>query len=240
MVPTSLAIGLTEPLRRLMIDIEAIISVGEEFDPLTSRRSFRLNASGYVAAVLMEPLVARVTAEAPHVVLEFVQPMPSAEALESGDVDLLIAAERYLAALHPAEVLSEEHYVVLGWVENPLLKSPISIDNFFNSSHLETRFGRAGDLSFADAQAQNLPHPRHVDARTSTFGAIPHLLVGTERLALVQDKLAKSFLQHFPLAMQPPPFLLLPVKMMIQHHISSTNDAGVIWLTDIIKDIINT
>lgn len=229
MAPTSFALGLATPLRRLMVDIEAMISVGAAFDPEASQRNFRINVTEYITELLMAPVAEEVAKTAPDVVLEFVQQMPVSTALEASQVDLLIAPERYLSPLHPAELLGEDPYVVVAWVGNRHFGETLSAETFFDLPHVERRI-TGGDLSFADAQANVLESPRRIAARTSSMSAIPKLIVGTDRLAFLHESLAKIFAAKYPLKFVAPPIDLLPFRPMIQHHITSQNDAGVQWL----------
>lgn len=234
MAPTSFALGLATPLRRMMVDIEAMISVGAVFEPATSQRSFRINVTEYITELLMAPVSEVVAREAPGVVLEFVQQMPVALAIEEARVDLLISPERYLSPLHPLEPLGQDPYVVVAWVGNKHFGTSLSAETFFDLPHVERRIS-GGDLSFADAQINVLQSPRRIAARTSSMSAIPQLIVGTDRLAFLHESLATIFATKHALKFVPSPIELLPFKPMIQHHVTGENDAGVQWLKGIFK-----
>ncbi len=236
MTLTSFGESMVEPVRRLMVEIEATIGAGAAFDPATSRRSFRVNASEYVIQIIMTSVAARAAREAPGVVLEFIRPPGTApSAIEEGEIDLLVIPESYVSPLHAAELLSEEHYVVIGWNGNERLRRPLTVETFFELPHVEMRLGRT--TSFAEAQVNRRPNARKVEVITSSFTAIPKLVVGTERIALVQDKLAESFARDFPIVILDAPFEILPLRVMIQHNVSGANDAGIQWLKSIIMEI---
>ena len=111
MAPTAFADALTEPLRALMLQIEATVGAGQRFDPATARRKFTISVSDYITEVMMGAVVARAAIEAPGVLLEIMPPTESpARSLESGDIDVLITPDLYSAPAHPSELLYEEEH----------------------------------------------------------------------------------------------------------------------------------
>lgn len=92
MMPTPRALELREPVRRALADLEEAFAAAAAFDPSTSSRSFMLIGSDYFSTLLMPPLAARVTKQAPHATLQMID-HPSAEAfgiLSDGRADIVI------------------------------------------------------------------------------------------------------------------------------------------------------
>jgi LysR family nod box-dependent transcriptional activator len=231
MAPTAFAEALTEPLRALMLQIEATVGAGQRFDPASARRKFTISISDYMTEVIMGAVVARAAREAPGVLLEIMPPTDSpSRSLESGDIDLLVVPDLYAASSHPSELLYEEEHVVLGWSGNPALKAPLTLDGFFALGHVVVRFARTRAASFAETQTERLGRERRIELISPSFTATPKLLIGTQRVALVHRRLAEIVIRDLPLVMQEAPFEMPPLREVVQHHSVRASDGGVQWL----------
>ena len=235
MVLTSAAELLAEPLRQLVLQIEATVGASLRFDPATSTRTFVVHASDYITEVVLNQVVPMVAREAPGVVLEIVPPMSDpAASLESGDVDLLITPESYASGHHPTELLYEEQHVVVGWRENPALAMPLTVDTFFSLGHVVTRFAAARAVAFSDTEIARMNRVRKIELVAPSFTAVPKFLIGTHRIGVMHQRLAQNFALTLPLIVQPLPFAMSPLREVIQYHQVRAADAGVHWLKGLI------
>lgn len=92
MVPTSRAIALGPAVRQAMESIDLVFSEQSSFQPSTATRSFRLLGSDFFSTILMPELSRRVLADAPNVLLQFLDGGPRAvpHALSEGTIDLTL------------------------------------------------------------------------------------------------------------------------------------------------------
>ena len=238
MALTSFAVSLIDPVRRLMIEIEATLGAGAAFDPASSRRAFRINVTDFVTEVIMVPLVAKVAEAAPGVMIEFVRPPAISQALEEGFVDIIIGPEGSLSRRHDMELLIEDPYRVVGDAENPYLHHALTVKRFFDLGHVSIRYGRNNEPTFAELQVMRQPHRRKVEVRTSTFSAVPLLVVGTRRIALLNASLAHGYAKRFPIICVDPPFEISPLSIYAQHHEAAKVDGGVQWLRGLIQEAV--
>lgn len=241
MALTSFGASLIDPVRRLMVEIETTLGFGSsvDFDPRNSRRTFRINITDFVLEVVMAPLTQMVARAAPNVVLEFVRPANIAHALEEGAVDLIMGPEGFLSGRYHAAPLATEDYLVIGDAKNPALQSPLSTRRFFEMGHVSVRFGRNNQPTFAEMQINRQPHRRRVEVIAASFSAMPILVAGTSRIALMQRSLAKSYAKRFPLVLLDPPFEIEPVHILIQHHESAKEDGGIQWLLGLTRECVD-
>ncbi len=72
MVPTAYAESLSEPLRKLLDDLEATLRGPDEFDPARCSRAFKLYATDYYSELLVPRLVDSLAGVAPQVQLQMV------------------------------------------------------------------------------------------------------------------------------------------------------------------------
>ena len=239
LVLTAAAEDLAGPLRQLMLQIETTVGTGLHFDPATSHRTFVVHASDYITEVVLTRLTAVLAQQAPGVVIEIVPPMDDpAITLETGEVDLVITPESYVSAAHPAELLFEEQHVVVGWRGNKRLKVALSADLFFELGHVVVRFTRYRTAAFAESEIGRINRARRIELIAPSFTAVPKLLVGTQRIAVMHRRLAEIYARTLPLAVWPVPFAMPPLREMIQHHQVRAGDAGVRWLVMHIHQIV--
>jgi len=231
MHPTPFAEMLLPEIQQSLQGVERAIATPANFDPATSSRRFRISTSDYIMVAVIVPLARRLAATAPNIHLEIVQPNEeSVPSLERGKVDLLITPEPYLAAWHPSELLFEEEQVVVGWSQNPVFKKGVTETDFFSAGHVTVAMGNARTPAFADSHLQHLAHNRRVEIAVASFASAPWFLIGTSRLAVLHERLAKAMAPMFDLAIAPLPFEFPRLREMIQFHEARANDAGLTWL----------
>jgi len=238
MILTPYAQSLIEPVRRLMLQIEATVGSDSRFLPETATRKFTISASDYVTEVLLAKLVVEVAKKAPAVILEFMSSSDNpAGPLEDGDIDLLITPDMYASPGHPSELLFEEEHVVVGWSENPALAVPLSAEVFFDLGHVAVRFARSRTANFADMQIAKLPGQRRIEIIAASFTSVPRMLIGTQRVAVMHRRLARMYEKNLPLTVHPLPFEFPPLREVLQSHIVRVRDEGIAWLRALLRHL---
>jgi len=233
MHPTPFAEALFPQIQRSLQSVEQAIATPAGFDPATSTRRFRINASDYVMVAVLVGLAERVTAAAPQIQLEVMQPTErNADDLEGGKIDLLIAPEQLLAPWHPSEFLYEEEQVVVGWAGNPLFAKGLTTDDFFASGHVGVALGSRRAATFADTQLARMGRQRRIDIEVASFASVPWFLQNTMRLAVLHKRLVRAMMPQFELAFAPMPFPFPRLREMAQFHEARRDDAGLVWLRE--------
>jgi len=236
MLPTAHAESLAPVLRDVLQGIEQLISASTVFDPAASQRRFRICASDYITAVLLTPLLPHIERVAPGVSLQIVQPSARvAQQFQQGELDLMLTPEEFQSPDHPAELLFEERHVVVGWSGNPALDSPLSEETFLALGHVAVELAEQAS-TFAETQLRRLGYARRIEVVAPFFTAVPSMLPGTSRLAVMHERLARMMTPSLPLKMVPLPFPFPPMREMIQYHGSREFDAGLAWLLDMIRE----
>ncbi len=152
------------------------------------------------------------------------------EQIDQGTVDLLLTPENYIHPDHPADLLFEERQVIVGWNQNPVFRSPLTEDAVFAAGHVGVLMGRVRTPSFADRELLVMGKTRRVEVNTGSFLAVPWLLQGTNRLAFMHERLARSVVKLFPLTWAPTPFEFPIMREMAQYHRARAGDVGLQWL----------
>ena len=87
----------------------------------------------------------------------------------------------------------EETHVVVGCETNRAFDEQISLDTFFELSHIVVLLGPSRLPSFAYENLIELGHLRKIDVYAPLFSAVPWMLIGTNRISVLQERLARTF-----------------------------------------------
>ena len=198
---------LPEAQEALRLMSEAL-AVAEEFDPATSDREFRITMSDYAISVLLEPLLARVGARAPHVRLTVDHLLPATSASDR----LLIDYDAMIAPLgygFPGESrpLWRDRMVCLMAAGHPRAVGPeLTLDDLRSLSHAEAGFG-AGTLTPVGRVLGELDVHHRVEVQVRGWLPLPFVLAGSDLVAIVPERLARLHVRPGgPLVMREPPF----------------------------------
>lgn len=184
------------------------LQLEDEFDPATSGRVFRLTMSDYAIAVVHEPLVRLVEAEAPGVRLQIGH--LGADSRTSDrillDNDALIAPMGFgFPGL--SRPLWKDRMVVLADRSNPrLVDGALGLDDLAALPHAVAAFG-PGTLTPVDRVFGELGIDRRIALQVFGFLPLPFVIAGTDMVAVVPEMLARIHLcEQSPLVMVEPPF----------------------------------
>lgn len=236
MYPSAHAGSLVGPVRQCLADLEAMLVTTARFDPAKTQRSFRIVASDYITASVIGPLSARLAESAPGVKLEIM--LPSEEAAQlvmEGKADLIVTPEDFAVSGQPAELLCEERQLVIGWNGNPAFADGLEASAFDRLGHVAVHVGSNRVPSFADRQIERMGRARHVEITCGCFTMLPWLINGTNRIAIMHERLARQMVAQFPLVLAEMPFAFPVMREMLQYHQAREADEGLRWLRGQLK-----
>lgn len=240
MIPTPHALSLRPKLKRVLGEIDTLIAQLSQFEPSKSDRKFMIGTSDYVIAVIFSQLVPRLAQIAPKISFEFVQ---SSEAMlvlfEQGQLDVAIIPEYIAPRNHPLEQLYKENHVVVGWSQNPALANGvISPEDFYSAGHVVVELGRVRPTSFSETYLLREGEPRRIEMRVPSFLAAPEMVVGTHRLTVMHERLARMFAQRIDVSYVPMPFEIPPMTQLLLHHETRKEDPSIQWLCERIREAV--
>lgn len=234
--PTVTAMALLPLVRQCLRDADELVAATQTFDPATSKRTFRVIASDYIATVVLTRLATIIGSEAPGVAMDVLGPMTqSATPFQDASVDLMICPEPLASPDHPSELLFEDEFVFAGCKANPIFDSPLTAEGVLSLGHVALSLSQSGPNTFGDQQLEALGVERRVEVLVGSFSCAPWFLPGSQRLLLMHGKLARFFAASTPIAYAPTPFPLTPLRMLLQFHRARRDDAGLVWLRDRIR-----
>jgi DNA-binding transcriptional LysR family regulator len=189
---TPFARDLLPEVQRAVRLVSTALDLEEGFEPSTSQRTFRLAMSDYAIAVVHDPLVRLVEAEAPGVRLTIGNMAPDLTVSDRVlvDVDALIAP---LGFGFPGLVrpLWTDRMVLLVDRDNPrLVDGRLTLDDLARLPHALCDFG-TGTPTPEDRVFGQLKLERRVALKVYGFLPLPFVVEGTDMVAVVPEKLAR-------------------------------------------------
>ncbi len=236
MVLTPVAQGLVKPVRNLLLQAQATIATQARFDPRTSRRRFSVAVSDYATTVFMADALRNVQRLAPHLTFELVPTSERAvDALEAGTLDFLIAPDVFATKTHPKMPLFKDSHTVIAWSRNRHVENTLSLDEYLNLGHVAVHVGEGAAPNFDELFLRRLKYKRRAEVVTHSFDVVPHLVVGTNRIATVATRLATKYARFLPLRLLPLPVDVPPMTETLQWHKYHGNDPAYVWLREVLK-----
>jgi len=189
-----------------------------------------------VSTVLMPAALTRLQREAPGVTIELLgnEKVPW-EALNRGEIDFLVLPQNFIRPEHPAEMLFEDDYVCVCWRGNPLIGDEIGMEQCLALGHVVARIGSLRPPTIDAWFFERFGHARRVEVIATNFNSVPHLLIGTTRISIMQRRMAVAYGNALPLKILPSPVPMPRLVEMIQWHKYRNSDPGRVWLCEILK-----
>jgi DNA-binding transcriptional LysR family regulator len=234
---TPLAQSLVGSIHDIIMRIDSAIATEPAFDPAKSKRHFTLTASDYVVRVFLLGVLNKAHRDAPGITFAFRQSSGRVQdELEAGEVDFVIGPEIDVLPEHPHEVLFEDTYTVVAWAENDALGETLSLDEYMGLGHVVFSTEKQG-LPWLERWFQKrYGDARRVEITAPSFSLLPFLVIGTERIATMQTRLARQFKDSLPLKIIAPPIELPRLTEVLQWNIHRDPDPASRWLRTLMKE----
>ncbi|GGV68829.1 LysR family transcriptional regulator [Streptomyces longisporoflavus] len=209
--------------------LERLFSSQADFDPATESRTFTLIASDYAVAVFGAALGRLVHAEAPHVRLRFSQtPTTVVE-----DLGVLLSTTDGLLMPHgvvgdvPRTDLFRDEWVFL------VAETNTEVGDHLTRAQLAqlpwVTYQRTYDAP-AVRQLGMLGIEPRVEISVDSFAMLPFMVAGTNRIALVQKRLAELMGSLSDVRVMEPPYEAVPLREALWWHPLHRHDSSHIWL----------
>ena len=237
MVLTPLALDLVQPVRDVLLQVQATIVTKPRFEAATSTRHFSIAVSDYVTSVLMVEFLRKLQCQAPSITCEL-RPVGrrATEDLESGELDFLIAPELYASVVHPQEVLFEDTHMCVAWSKNRAIATTISVEQYLALGHVIVHVGELGSANYDERMLRAVNCRRNIQIVTASFDLAPQLVIGTDRIATVPARLARKYAGLLPIKLLPVPVDIPPIVEVLQWHLAHDRDPAHLWFRSQLKD----
>jgi LysR family transcriptional regulator, nod-box dependent transcriptional activator len=194
---TARADALIDTVDRLCRELDAFWQP-ESFDPALLKREFVLASSDYAPTIMVPRLSPRLLAEAPGISMRFTDLVPAPIITVPRGVDFVIvpkiALDGHLASGGSMAPLFYDEFVPVVATKHPLagqLSSPEEIDSY---PHVLFSVGENIGMIGDSVEILSGRRPAKILALVRHFGALPHLVLSTDAVAVMPRRLAEMMI----------------------------------------------
>jgi LysR family nod box-dependent transcriptional activator len=203
------------------------------FDPSTSTREFTVYGSDYAFATIGAAVANGVRADAPGVRFRFVHHTP---ALVEDPMTLLRTADGMLlphgfATDLPCVDVYEDEWVCLVATDNPAVDDALTMEHLRDLPWVFTYQSRSA-FTPAGRQLQMIGIEPHIDVVVEGFLTLPFFLIGTDRIGMVQRKVADRLAATGDVRVLEPPFDVVRLAGALWWHPMHTDDPSHAWMRE--------
>ena len=230
-VLTPLAEQLAGRVTPALAAVQRVFDATPDFDPATAVREFTIVVSDYAAAVLGDPLATLVASEAPGVRLRLEQQTSYAvdHALETlRTVDGLVLPHGFVSDI-PVIDLYEDTWVCIVAEGNTRVGEELTMEILAELPWVVT-FHAPTAFTPAVQQLRSIGLEPDIHIVAESFLAVPFLVSGTDRVALLQAQLAHRLAPAAGVRVLPCPWPVIPLKQAFWWHPTLRPDPAHQWL----------
>jgi len=237
-VLTPLAISLLDQAEVALRYVEYTFAARPVFDAMTSDREFTVIMSDYALTVLGGPLLCLLEQRAPNVRLR-IQPTDRSAVDEAAatlrGADLMVLPRGYFTDLPSAE-LYRDRWVAVCAADNALIDAPTLTAERLASLHWIVSYDAPTQYTPADKHLRFAGVERQVDVVVQNFLALPFLLAGTNRVAILQQRLADKLRVAGGIRVLELPLAVPELIEAAWWHPSRSTEPGQRWLQQLLRE----
>jgi len=239
-IPTARAQNLWQQIRAPLKEIESALEP-DNFEPLQSKRTFRVAATDAVVGLAWQTLRSNIEKEAPNISIHtYPYTMTNGERmLNDGEVDLLIAASNLMPPIITSEFLFEIKYVCVMKCDHELANEELTLKRFAKANHLLA--APSGDISsFTDNALAEFGLKTNIALTVNGFANISNILNNTNLICVLPSIFVEESLVSGALISRELPIQIANTRVSMYWHKRSEKNYGRLWLSEkltyILKD----
>jgi len=239
MVPTPFTRNMIEQVRQALHILEVNLSQSRNFVPEHTRRNFHLSLWEYAEALILPPLLRRLTHAAPgmSITTSRVKRRDLETELASGSVDLAIDIPMTMSDRIRHKWLLNEPFVVIARHGHPAITDKLDLDTYLQQRHIQVSSRRQGP-SLIDIELSRRGLRRQVFLRSQHNHTACMVVSETDMLLTLPEHHAQLLNTGLMKRVYPFP---LPVPRLEAHlywHESVENDPANRWLREEIEKVL--
>lgn len=233
MTPTPRAIALGPHVREGLARLQT--ALGEPtFEPASAEQSFVLAANDFVELVLLPPLLARLSKEAPGVRLD-VRPWGRHDVPDLREIDLALGYFDRIPPKHHVKKLFEEPYACIVRKKHPAVNKRLTAKIWASIPHVVVSESRDAGPTAIDKALAERGLARTIVLRVSHFLLVPKVVASTDLAAAIDRRVALAF--DLPIQIFDPPLPLPPGKVAMVWHERTDGDPALRFLRSLVESV---
>jgi DNA-binding transcriptional LysR family regulator len=233
---TPLAVQLRPRVATLLADVERLFATRSVFDEAESSREFAVFTADYGQQLLGRAIADELALAAPNARLRFL-PLTDEVIFDARDalrsVDGLIMPAGFVDGLPHVSAFADR-WVLIVARDNDQVGDTVTLAELAEL-HWVTSFHRNGSQVPAVRQLQLIGVDPKVDVALEGFDSIPSFLRGTNRIAVIQERLAARIASPADFRLLECPFEVVPLVETLWWHPSLERDPGHSWFRSIVE-----
>jgi DNA-binding transcriptional LysR family regulator len=238
MEPTATALALEAPVSAAVDALRGALGAARSFEPATATGLVRVAALDAEQAVLIPPLVARLSRLAPGLTLS-VLPLgrgAAMEAMAEGRADLALGYVWELPDTIFGETLYDESFLVAGRPEALPQAPHITLADYCAADHVLISPG--GDLrGVVDDQLAGMGQSRRVILGLPAFLPALAAVAASGALVTLPARVARAFAPGFGLVTAEPPITVRRFPVSVFWHRRNDSDPKTTWIRQQLRDV---
>ncbi|MFI5613469.1 LysR family transcriptional regulator [Amycolatopsis sp. NPDC051903] len=233
---------LAVEIEPVYLSLERLFSPEPEFHPEDSEREFTVLTNDYVLAAFGEPLSRALHAAAPRArlsvkVAKGELPADLPETLRGIDVIISAPKSEFKVDEIRGRELFRDHWSCVVAAENPVGDRPLLADlermPWVIPNHPDDGYPASSPLAPVLAQLSTQPQ---VAVRVDSYQATPYFVAGTDRVAVMQHRIARQFAARGDLRILPYPGDAPPIVEILWWHRKNTEEPTHTWLRTVVEE----
>ena len=243
MVPTERALQLEASVRIVLGEIDSLLAPAAEFDPASTRLTFRIGTPDFLAPPLMASLVSYLRMTAPRARL-LLQPLGHdydyEAALANGELDVVIGNWPQPPEHLRMTILLEDDVVCLVSRDHPRAGSQLTVADYLNGSHIVPLTYSVMQRGVVESHMAALRLHREATVTVPYFSLAPSLLPGTDLIFTTSRHFAEHYARQLPLAVLAAPFDFPAMRFYQLWHNRTQQSQSHAWLRSLLSAVART
>lgn len=232
MRPTAVANNVVADVRDALRQLHVCLALSRQFEPLTSRKKFKLSLHGALEAAYLPPLVQRLTKEAPGIILQSSRRVNRSDLenrLASGDIDLAIDM---LLPVNDNVLHTQIEYdelAIIARKNHSTLKAKLDLTQYMDQKHILVSTRSSGP-SLEDFELARLGFQRTIGLRCQHAFSACRVIADSDMLLTLPKRAAHMYSQFFDMTIYPLPIDLPRFDAHLYWHVNVDKDPANKWL----------
>lgn len=239
MMPTTIALSASEHVKAAIAAAEEALNVGNTFDPQTYEGQIVLLTHDLFELTVVPDIVRTLERTAPGIHLQTLGLLRGefAEDLDAGHADLALCGSNNVPKRFNYRSLCDEPFAGIARSDHPILKRPVTLKAFLSARHalVSHRSDGAGPVDQVLA-AKGLT--RDIAVSVSNFATLPPLVVETNVIAVLPQRLAAKADKELPVTMFELPFEVPSVESKLIWGRGANRSPMASWFRDVVARIV--
>lgn len=228
--PTPKAVQLIIPVRNALATIASGVAGGDDFDPATTKRHFRVLMIDQLEPLVM-PGIIRLIQNYRSITVEALPlaSTPIVENLSNGSLDLVLSAFVKDVDEIACEPISSADVVMVARKGHPVIKNELTLEHFQTLGHMALLL-KIRAITRLEEELHRQKIERHIVYTVSKFWSFPYIIANTDLISLLPAEFAVLAAKTYPLNLFPVPFDMPHQQIYMTWKKDREYDAGHAWL----------